>query len=564
MYEFLYRILRFITSPFRLISQALGVNRLMTLSSSFRSLFGRFGQTLGRFAPKGTWLADMRDSYQAWREERAYARLEKQDVPVIYRPEAADYSQIHLIRDDQRLVLHVGAATRSTQASALLREGSDRPLTLTFRRVNDNQYGAPFALTITGECEAAVNGRAIHGETPIPNNSRLSIDDEDYRVEFLAWQALSFAPRLEVGWYTHRGPVRHLNEDAIGIAKSPYGQFFAVADGVGGGERGDLISEYAIRYMLTVFERNIRYDYDWLDLMRQAFTNINQEVRRFAMQSQALTGTTLTCVILRGWDAFVGHVGDSRLYLVSGGAVTKITQDHVRVVRRTPIAEGSPLPAQLERNLLTRAIGKDDHIEPQLTTVRLQPGDHLLLMTDGIGLRVEEEELPRLTSTYRPTTLPEHLAVLANERFNSDNLSVIHISIKSTNRRTFWQPEAADRVYVQGSASPTLHLNAPLAMRTDYQRRRRTRALLAWGVLIALVVIIAVAVLRSQPSAAVIDASPTLRPSATASLTPSPSPTRRPPTATITPTITPTVTFIPPTSTLAPLPTSTLARPPRP
>jgi protein phosphatase len=564
MYNFLFNILRFITSPFRLISQALGLSRLATMGASTRSLFGRFGRAFGRFAPKGTWLADMRDSYQAWREERAYARLEKQDVPVIYRPEAADYSQIHLVHEDHRRVLHIGAATRSTQASLLLREGSDKPLTLTFRRVNDTQYGAPFTLSISGECEAAVNGRTIHGETPIPNNSRLSIDDEDYRVEFLAWQALAFAPRLEVGWYTHRGPVRHLNEDAIGIAKSPYGQFFAVADGVGGGERGDLISEFAIRYMLTVFERNIRYDYDWLDLMRQAFVNINQEVRRFGVQSQALTGTTLTCVILRGWDAFVGHIGDSRLYLVSGGAVTKITHDHVRVVRRTPIAEGSPLPAQLERNLLTRAIGKDDVIEPQLTAVRLQPGDHLLLMTDGIGLRVEEDELARLTSTYRPTTLPEHLAVLANERFNADNLSAIHISIKSTNRRTFWQPEAADRVYVQGSTTPTLHLNAPLAMRTDYQRRRRTRTLLAWVVLIALVVIIAVAVLRSQPSAALIDASPTLRPSATVSFTPSPSPTRRPPTATITPTITPTVTFIPPTSTLAPLPTSTLARPPRP
>lgn len=559
----LFNLTRIITSPFTMLARALGITSAQNQAASTRNAFSALNSRLGGVFPKGSPLADFRDSMEARREERDYARQEKADVPVIYRPGAADYSQIHLVSDRQRLVLHIGATTHSTQADFVLREATNRPLTLSFRRVNDAQFGAPFTLTITGDCEAAVNGRTITGETPVLNRSKLTVDDDEFVVEFLAWQALPFAPRMEVGWYTGKGPVRHINEDAIGLAKTAYGQFFAVADGVGGGEGGELVSEFVIRYMLTVFERNIRYDFDWLDLLRQAFSNMNQEVRRFGMQSQALSGTTLTMVILRGWDAYVGHIGDSRLYLVSGGEVSQITTDHVRTIRRAANGVDSLVPTQLERNVLLKAIGKADMIEPQLTVVRLQPGDHLLLMTDGAATRLQADELGRLVKDYRVVTLAEHLAMTANERFNADNLSIVHVHIKSTDRRSAWKPVASERVYTPDSPSGPLRLNATLGMNTNYQRMQRRRRLLIWLVLLVILGIVLAAVIQTRrETSAALDALTTATETmVTPSLMPTASATRRPVTATTIPTLTITPTAIPPTSTLAPLPTSTLALP---
>lgn len=554
---------RVITSPFAWLARILGVGGVAGQAQGFRTIFGSLGRRLGDVLPKSNYLNDMRETMEAWREEREYRRQHK-DTPLIYTPEAADYSQIHITTGNQKQVLHIGATTGSTSAVLALHEATEKPLSLTFRRVNDAQYGAPFMLSIEGDCEAALNGRVLQDEMPVRNRSHLNIDDGDYLIEFFAWQSLPYAPRMEVGWYTHKGPIRHHNEDAIGMAKSSYGQIFVVADGVGGGERGELISEFAVQYLLATFDRNIRYNYDWIKLLEQAYKNINQEVRRFGMQSQALTGTTLTCVVMKGWDAFVAHVGDSRLYHVTGGVAHLVTTDHVRVVKRSANSIDSELPTQLERNVLAKAIGKEDQIEPQLIVRRLQPGDSLLLMTDGAAAKLTNDELAQIAATYRPVTLPQHIASVANERFNADNLTVLHVQIKTHNKRTVWRPEAADRVYVGYNRGWSLRLNAPLAMYTNYRVIRQRRSLVVWLIVLLIAAGLTFAAYQARQQTLFALSTTTIAETITPSFTPSPSATRRPPTQTPVVTLTATLTQVPPTSTLQPLPTSTLAQISRP
>jgi protein phosphatase len=550
------RITSVITSPFRYILSALRLNWLTSLGTILRAPLAPLQRVFGTMTP----LQDLRESYADWKEEQEYKKLAK-DMPLIYAPGAADYSQIHLVRGTQRLVLHIGVSTFSSSAEITLYEETEHPLTLRFTRVNDAEYGAPFVLHIDGDCEAAVDGRAAHGDTAVKHRSRLVINEDEYLVELYAWQVLPYAPRLEVGWYTDKGPVRHHNEDAIAVARSQHGYLFAVADGVGGGEGGELISEFAVRYLLAAFEQNIAYKLSWHNIFQKAFENINKEARRFGMQSQAMAGTTLTAVVVKGWDATMAHVGDSRLYHVSGGTARQISTDHVRMVQFEAPGAGQ-VPAQLERSILTQAVGKDDSITPQIVTFRLQPGDHLLLLTDGISNIITPEELATLTRDYRAARLPRHLAQLANERYNADNVTAVHVQFLTTKRRTAWQPVAEPRVYTSYQKRQ-LRLNAPKAMYTNYVMKQRRRNL--WLVLLVLILLVGFVfgAYRAQQSG-LIGVQPTATVTPTATQTPTLSATPRPPTATRTPTPTPTVTVLPPTSTLQPLPTSTLAElPPR-
>jgi PPM family protein phosphatase len=566
LFSIISTITYILTSPFRFIGNALGLYRVQSQMQQISALRNAFRlpyplNSLSSPFGKITFLDDIRERWQEWQEDRAYRRMAK-DMPLAYQPETADFSQIHLTSGKQRVVLHIGATIHSSTAEVTLNENSQNPLHLTFRRVNETQYGAPFVLVVRGKCELAVDGRAYEpkAEIPIRHRSTLIIDEQPYRLELFAWQALPFAPRMEVGWYTDKGPVRHHNEDAIGMYKSPNGYCFAVADGVGGGANGELVSEFAIQYLLATFHANVRYKWDWQAVFKQAFSNINQEARRFGMNAQANAGTTLTAVVIKGWDAYVAHIGDSRLYLYSGGIVQQITQDHTRAVKTEADKNpNSQIPRQIARNVLQKAIGKSDSIEPQLVALRLQPGDSLILTSDAINTRVQPQEMAELVKTYRPNKFPQQLAQLANERYNADNVSVVQVQIQTIAKRTFWQPVASERVYANYNRAWSLRLDTPLALNTNYRLRQRRRTL--WGWLVVLIVIAGLVGLAMWRNQQISQQSDTVQmPSPTVTITPSPSATPRPTlTATATHTPTATATRIPPTSTLEPAPTSTLA-----
>jgi PPM family protein phosphatase len=524
------------------------------MPSGFRMMFTQVKRLgvgdirVGRFWDD---IAEMRFEREAKEVERGFPRMAK-----------AEFSQIHFVALDtqERIVVHIGTTIGRSEAHLSLPGKSDKDVVqLRFRQANPQKHGGPIIMEYRGKAPLTVNGESFERFAVLKQGSALVIGQREFRCELYSWSLLPASAVINAGWMTDRGPVNPQNEDAIGIYKHPRAHLFAIADGVGGGEAGEHISKFAIQYLLAAFNKNVKYDLEWNDIFLQAVTNINQEVRRFAKMSSFIAGSTLTAVVIQGWDAHIVHVGDSRLYYWNANTLKQITTDHSKTTK--PRDDGTGKQSSLGRTILVKAIGKADTIEPDFITLRLQPGDKLLLSSDGLNERVPLDELAQLMKDYSPAKLPEQLIKLANERANFDNISVIAIDIAAKeNARSSWQvtPSPDGRVISGYDPSWSFRLRPPQELITHHPVVTRVfpavRLLIA-GVILVGVILFGLVLSGNRPA---ILAEP---PTATATLTRTPTATH-----TVAPTVSPTPTFTPqptipspePTSTLRAVPTSTL------
>ena len=200
---------------------------------------------------------------------------------------------------------------------------------------------------------------------------------------------------------THPGLVRPGNEDAVayvlprpGEAAAARGALALVADGMGGHAAGELASAIAAE---TV--RRLYYELDGKvpQVLAQCLRAANRAIRAHAAGAPDCAGMGTTCTVLaiRGNAAWLGHVGDSRAYLLRGGALRQLSEDHslvaalVREGRLTP-AEAASSP---DRNVILRALGTHDEVEPQIWPqgMALAAGDVLVLCSDGLSDLVDTE-----------------------------------------------------------------------------------------------------------------------------------------------------------------------------
>lgn len=573
--SFLRQVAIFISNPFRAIgleqlllpfrslrNQVTYLGRSLNPGPQFRSLTGSLKAQGFNIGSSTSYTRALIESMQDWQLKREYAELEEE---AALSTSKGDYSQIHLVHlpTQQRTVVHIGSSIGRSINEVVLQRPTHPEVRLQFTQVNPQRYGAPFMMEyVDGSAKISVDADDVTQLAPVSHGSIVVIEKDEYQCELYAYGTLPPVARLNAGWITSAGPVRPKNEDAVGIFQHPRGYMFAIADGVGGGEAGEQVSEFAIQYMLATFNANIRHEIPWDAIYREALKNINNAVRTFSDLSEfATAGTTLTSLVVKGWDAFICHVGDSRLYYYNGGVLRQITTDHsmTRMVDDGRVnADGSPR-RPIKRLVLSKAIGKADAIEPDLITLRLQPGDRFILCSDGMAERVKLEEMQKLLQDVPPHRLPERLMTLANERYNSDNISVIVLEVTSKALfRDNWRATSSDRVYTNYDARWPLKLtpmNKPRTA-TGAVRNGCVRLLM----LIAVVMAAAWIGLSLYPTVTNVYG-PTVTPTIT--LTPAPTFTRTPtatPTATVTRTPTPTATAtLVPTSTLNPVPTSTLA-----
>lgn len=561
----LRQIAYFIANPLR----SIGVEQLLL---PFRSLGNQFSYIarslnpapqLSRLGLKTPYTRAIVESMQDWQLKREYAEIEEE--AALGGSSKGDYSQIHLVHmaTQQRTVIHIGSSIGRSINDVVLQRPTHPEVRLQFTQVSVQRYGAPFMMEyLDGAAKIAVDADPIVQIAPISHGSIIQIERDEYHCELYAYGSLPAVARVNAGWITGKGPVRPQNEDAVGIFQHPRGYMFAIADGVGGGEAGEQVSEFAIQYLLATFNANIRHDIPWDAIYREALKNINNAVRTFSHLSEfATAGSTLTSVVIKGWDAFICHVGDSRLYYYNGGDLRQITTDHsmTRMVDDGRLnADGSPR-RPIKRLVLSKAIGKADVIEPDLVTLRLQPGDRFILCSDGLAERVKLEEMQKLLLEIPPHRLPEHLMNLANERYNADNISVIVLEVTSRGEfRDSWRVYASDRVYANYDNRWPLKLTPMNKPRTN-TGAFRIGCVRLLVFLIVLAVAISVGRSLSQVASNVYASTATITPSWTPTVTLTPTYTLTPtPTLTRTPTATPTNTAIP-TSTLNPVPTSTLA-----
>lgn len=386
-------------------------------------------------------------SYVTYKRRRRRARWRDIDLPLA--------SQIHLVHQTtrERTVLHIGTKTGSSVAEVTLLNGGHPPVRIRFRQVNPEQYGVELVLThIAGKADVFANGRAVIGvEVPVEHGMPLVVERQVYHCELYGEVGADLPPatRVQAGWFTHTGLKRQNNEDAIGIYQHADAYLFVMADGVGGGEAGELISEFAARYLLATFHRNVHYRFAWEDVLRRAFTRINDEVWHFT-QRNALgkAGTTLTAIVIQQWDAYIVHVGDTRVYRLNNRTLEQITVDHVtrEVEEVTRFEEGMPEQSHL---VLSKAIGKAATVNADWHVVRIQPGDKLLMTTDGVTESITSEDLAEVLLAQQPADAATRLIEVANNRDGRDNASVIVIGVLS---HAFdwdaWRAEAAERVFV--------------------------------------------------------------------------------------------------------------------
>lgn len=235
---------------------------------------------------------------------------------------------------------------------------------------------------------------------------------------------------------TDVGKKRKINQDFIYSSLLPVGNLpnlFIVADGMGGHKAGDLASRLAVETLVEEIQLNA--EHDLVEVVTEAISAANQILFQKAKESENLKGmgTTLVISVIKDSYIYTANVGDSRLYLI-GGEMTQITEDHSLVEEMVRIGEIKKEEARKhpDRNIITRAIGVNAKVEPDVFHTPIAEGDLILMCTDGLTNMIEDDEIKAILKSGRD--LPEKVEMLvhqANENGGTDNISVILIEPKS-------------------------------------------------------------------------------------------------------------------------------------
>ena len=231
---------------------------------------------------------------------------------------------------------------------------------------------------------------------------------------------------------TDIGRVRIANQDYFYFTDEPIGELqnlFIVADGMGGHKAGDLASRYTVEKFRELVES---YDYkDTVNIFTNAVTQVNQMLIEKALESRDYEGmgTTLVVATIEGSALKVANVGDSRLYII-GDDITQITRDHSLVEEMVQRGELDKESARVHvnKNIITRAIGADVSVVPEIFSVDLEKGDKILLCSDGLTNMVDDGRIARLIKAGGSVReICERLIEAANENGGSDNITAMVI-----------------------------------------------------------------------------------------------------------------------------------------
>lgn len=251
---------------------------------------------------------------------------------------------------------------------------------------------------------------------------------------------------IEFGELTDRGRIRRENEDFLGHAlpETPdrarsHGWLFALADGVGGHERGELASRTAVESLLAGFRAASTGDLP-AALLARLVQEANAKVldtAHAAGPAAAGMATTLVACLLRYDSAAVAHVGDSRCYLVRSGRATQLTRDHTVAGEHVRLGLVSPdeVSTLATRHLLSRSLGTELFVGVDAAEHQLEAGDVMALCSDGMHASLADEDFARIVAEHRDLKAAANALVeLANQRDGSDNISIQLIRIRGVER----------------------------------------------------------------------------------------------------------------------------------
>ncbi|NWJ48365.1 MAG: serine/threonine-protein phosphatase [Chloroflexi bacterium] len=261
--------------------------------------------------------------------------------------------------------------------------------------------------------------------------------------------------QIEAAFASHVGMIRDNNEDSLtvfmgtiprseNVPEQLFG-FFAVADGMGGHENGEVASNIAIR----TTSKNVVNEFYLRalsglkpgstgetpgEILVRLIENTNQLIIEQGQEARHNMGTTLTCIIILGSMAYVGHIGDSRLYGVNKETrqLQQITKDHSLVAR---LVEAGALTAQEaldspQRSVLYRSLGQRLEMSADTDFFRISEYTHLVLCSDGLWDMLPDMSISYIINKYdEPATICQELINSANSAGGEDNVSVIVIKL---------------------------------------------------------------------------------------------------------------------------------------
>jgi len=233
---------------------------------------------------------------------------------------------------------------------------------------------------------------------------------------------------------TDVGKRRDSNEDDFLL--EPGRGVYAVADGMGGHAAGEIASHLAIETLREVLDRDPTSgepisDEDAAEWLRDAVVEANRRICdsiRLHEERRGM-GTTVVALVHSGENAVVGHVGDSRLYLLRGNELRRMTSDHSWVNEQVKLGLMNDDTAQRHpmRNIVTRALGSRPEVLVDLTSLQVQSGDVCLLCSDGLNTMLSDEQIHSILRDHRddPEEACSALVQEANRHGGEDNVTVV-------------------------------------------------------------------------------------------------------------------------------------------
>lgn len=250
---------------------------------------------------------------------------------------------------------------------------------------------------------------------------------------------------LEMAGASHVGRKRSNNEDAWLIVtpeqlpELPLNAVLLAADGMGGHQRGEVASGMVRDLFSELFQGQLAeflkiYGISSAEqllqiLIPEIHTHLLavSEAEVSAGDEREKMGTTLTVALIQNQSLTVGHVGDSRAYLIRGDLIAQLTEDHTiaHLLVKAGKLSAAEAAASKYRNALSQALGASKKVCPDVVQFRLEPGDLLLLCTDGLTRHVSDEELVHILQQHSPAAACEALIELANHRGGRDNITAV-------------------------------------------------------------------------------------------------------------------------------------------
>jgi protein phosphatase len=315
---------------------------------------------------------------------------------------------------------------------------------------------------------------------------------------------------------TDPGRVRRRNEDTF-VCEPP---LFAVADGMGGAQAGELASRIAAA---AFREASTDAVLDPEARLRSIIQEANRRIYARAARDPEVSGmgTTLTAALVAGDRVAVGHVGDSRAYRIREGVLEQLTEDHSLVADLVRSGRLSPQEAELhpQRSVITRALGTDPAVEVDSLTVEARPGDVFLLCSDGLTTMVADDAvLDTISSSPDLKSAAQALVAAANREGGEDNVTVVLFvlgegepdpdeadedTLSGLEPVQATAPIAAAPASANGQAPPR-----PLAPAQVRRERRASRALIAVAAAIVLLAALAAVALFGLSRAFFVGADP--------------------------------------------------------